>query len=259
MNSNVCFSGFRNTVDDCTGSDAVYTVNQSPHRYVIIELSRNNQTQTLKGVILWPLYHIISFRWQMFLQIARIFMNLTNLSFFLFFNRTFELIPNKKSDSPDEDSSIHDARLLIPTLRDYFKAHPLIDPKTFLGDAAFDSVSIYEQLLSGDTFGENKHFSKAYIPLNERSKLKNPDFTINADGIPCCPKSPDLPMKPEGTAKTRAGLTRYKFICPKTEWIYNPEAQKAHRECKCENSCTSSACGRMVYLQQQSKKISGFS
>lgn len=174
-----------------------------------------------------------------------------------FYNKDFlnshpELVPNKKSDSPDEDKSIHDARLLIPTLHDFFMAHPLIDPKVFIGDAAFDSVSIYERLLSGDTFGENKHFSKAFIPLNERSKLKNPDYTINSNGIPCCPKSPELAMKPEGTAKTKAGLTRYKFICPKTKWVYNPETQKAHRECKCENPCTSSACGRMVYLQQQS-------
>ena len=174
-----------------------------------------------------------------------------------FYNKDFlmshpELIPNKKSNSPNEDKSIHDARLLIPTLKDFFKAHPLIESKTFLGDAAFDSVSIYELLLSGDTFGENKHFLKAYIPLNERSKLKNPDYTINADGIPCCPKSPDLPMKPEGIAKTKAGLTRYKFICPQTEWVYNPSIQRAHRECKCKNPCTSSTCGRMVYLQQQS-------
>ena len=29
----------------------------------------------------------------------------------------------------------------------------------------------------------NKHFSKAYIPLNARSGLKNPDCKINADGI----------------------------------------------------------------------------
>lgn len=174
-----------------------------------------------------------------------------------FYNKEFlslhpDLIPNKKSDSPDEDKSIHDARLLIPTLQDFFKAHPLINPATFLGDAAFDSVDIYEQLLSGDTFGENKHFSKAFIPLNERSKLKNPDYTINSNGIPCCPKSPKLPMKPEGTAKTKAGLTRFKFVCPKTKWVYNSETQKAHRECKCDNPCTTSACGRMVYLQQQS-------
>ena len=38
-----------------------------------------------------------------------------------FYNKDFldlhpELVPNKKSDSPDEDKSIHDARLLLPTL-----------------------------------------------------------------------------------------------------------------------------------------------
>jgi hypothetical protein len=174
-----------------------------------------------------------------------------------FYNKDFlsvhpDLIPTKKSDSPDEDKSIHDARLLIPTLQDFFKTHPLIDPKIFLGDAAFDSVNIYEQLLSGDTFRTERHFSSAYIPLNERSRLKNPDFSINADGVPCCPKDESLPMIPEGTAKTKAGLTRFKFVCPKTKWVYDPQTKKAHRECKCESPCTTSKCGRMVYIQQQS-------
>ena len=87
-----------------------------------------------------------------------------------------ELIPNRKSDSPDEDKSIHDARLLIPTLSDFFKTHPLIDPKTFLGDAAFDSINIYRELLDGGSFGNHedgtcKTFQSAYIPLNSRSKL----------------------------------------------------------------------------------------
>lgn len=94
-----------------------------------------------------------------------------------FYNKSFlaahpELIPNSKSDSPDEDKSIHDARLLIPTLQDFFNAHPLINPKTFLGDAAFDSVNIYEQLLSGDTFGPERHFSTAYIPLMKDQSLR---------------------------------------------------------------------------------------
>ena len=111
-----------------------------------------------------------------------------------------DIIVDKKSDSPDEDKSAHDSKLLIPTLKDFFEKHPLINPKVFLGDAAFDSVNIYEQLLSGDTFGKNKHFSQAYIPLNERSKLKNPDFTINENGIPWCPHDPSLPMKSEGNA-----------------------------------------------------------
>ena len=46
----------------------------------------------------------------------------------------------------------YDAKLLISTLQDFFLKHPLINPKTFLGDATFDSVTIYESLLSGDTF-----------------------------------------------------------------------------------------------------------
>ena len=95
-------------------------------------------------------------------------------------------------------------------------------------------------------------YNKDFISLNERSKLKNPDFTINADDIPCCPHDPSLPMKPEGTAKTKAGLLRYKFVCPMTKWVYDPDTQKAHRYCGCKNPCTSSSCGRMVYIQQDS-------
>ncbi len=107
-----------------------------------------------------------------------------------------------KAASPDEDKSVHDARLLIPTLQDFFRAHPLTSPKTFLGDAAFDSVKLYKDLLSGDTFGTDSsgngiHFSKAFIPLNSRAKLECEDYTLNEDGIPCCPHGPSLPMKPE--------------------------------------------------------------
>ena len=93
-----------------------------------------------------------------------------------FFSRHPDISLNKKSDSPDEDKSVHDARLLIPTLQDFFLAHPLLQPNTFLGDAAFDSVKLYKELLSGDAFGTNPdgsgiHFQKAYIPLNARANL----------------------------------------------------------------------------------------
>ena len=82
-----------------------------------------------------------------------------------FYNKEFlkahpEIVVEKKSDSPDEDKSVHDAKLLIPTLVDFFRKHPLIDPETFIGDSAFDSVAIYKALLAEDTFGEGKHFSK---------------------------------------------------------------------------------------------------
>ena len=99
--------------------------------------------------------------------------------------------------------------------------HPLINPKNFLGDAAFDTAQLYKSLLTGDTFGNDKHFSKAYIPLNARSGLENLDYSINEDGIPCCPHDPSLQMKYEGTSKLRSGVTRYKFVCPKMKWIYD--------------------------------------
>ena len=151
-----------------------------------------------------------------------------------FYNKDFlnshpEIIVEKKTDSPDEDKSVHDSKLLIPTLKDFFSKHPLIDPKTFLGDAAFDTVQLYKDLLSGNTFGNNKHFSKAYIPLNSRSQLEKVDYTINEHGIPCCPHDDSLPMKPEGS-KMRGTVKTFKFICPKTKWLYNKETKKMYRE-----------------------------
>lgn len=164
-----------------------------------------------------------------------------------FFEAHPDIKVEKKSDSPDEDKSVHDARLLIPTLVDFFKRHPLINPKTFLGDAAFDSVALYKELLTGDSFGENCHFTKAYIPLNSRAKLENPDYRLNADGIPCCPHDETLPMKYESTSKLKSGVTRYKFVCPKITWEKTANTGKYKRVCHCDNPCTTSSCGRMVY------------
>lgn len=97
-----------------------------------------------------------------------------------------DIIVNKKSNSPDKDKCVHDSRLLIPTLKDFLKKHPLINPKVFLGDAAFDTVTLYKDLLTGNTFGENRHFREAYIPFNARTHLESIDYTINENGIPCC-------------------------------------------------------------------------
>lgn len=96
---------------------------------------------------------------------------------------------------------------MIPTLKDFFSKYPLINPKTFPGDAAFDTVALYKTLLTGDTFCNNKHFTKAFIPINARSGLENQDYTINEDGIPCCP-----------------------------------------HDTFCDDPCTTSKCGRMVYI-----------
>lgn len=170
-----------------------------------------------------------------------------------FYNKDFfashpEIRIEKKSGSPDEDKSVHDSKLLIPTLADMFRTHPLLNPNVFLGDAAFDSTDLYKALLTGDTFGKDKHFSKVYIPLNARSGLKSTDYTINESGIPCCPKDDTLPMRPEGnTSHLRCGIPTFKFVCPKMTWD-KCEDGKYHRVCHCENPCTSSKSGRMIYI-----------
>lgn len=107
-----------------------------------------------------------------------------------FFNSHPEIIVDKKSDSPDEDKSLHNAKAVIPVLKDFFKKHPTIEPNSFIGDAAFDATNIYKDLLT------DLNFDKAYIPLNRRSSLKHPDYTLNEYGIPCCPNDSTFPMKP---------------------------------------------------------------
>jgi hypothetical protein len=152
-----------------------------------------------------------------------------------------DIVINKKTDSPDEDKSIHDAKAVIPVLKDFFEKHPLINPDIFLGDKAFDSAIIYKSLL------QDIKFSKAYIPLNSRSKLKNEKCPINEDGIPCCPHDHSLLMKPEGSSKQKNGLVRFKFSCPKVKFVKRDNG-KYRRQCYCENPCTSSSCGRMVHI-----------
>ena len=76
-----------------------------------------------------------------------------------FYNKDFikshpDIVVNQKSDSPDEDKSVHDPKLLIPTLRDFFDKHLLNNPKVFLGDAAFDTLPLYKDLLTGDTLAK---------------------------------------------------------------------------------------------------------
>ena len=165
-----------------------------------------------------------------------------------FYNKDFlqahpDIVVEKKSDSPDEDKSLADSKALIPVLKDFFRMHPLINPKTFLGDAAFDSIQIYHDLF------HELHFEKAFIPLNGRLSLEDSDCPLNENGIPCCPHDPALPMKREGSkSHLRCGLPTMKFVCPKMKWQYDPKTKKSRRVCHCQNPCTESACGRMVYI-----------
>ena len=165
-----------------------------------------------------------------------------------FYNKDFleahpDIIVAKKSDSPDEDKSLADSKALVPALKDFFRKHPLFNPKTFLGDAAFDSIEIYKYLL------QETSFEQAYIPLNGRISLPESDCPLNKDGVPCCPKAPSLPMKREGgRSYLRCGLPTVKFVCPKMKWEYDKTTGKSKRICHCENPCTESPCGRMFYI-----------
>ncbi len=165
-----------------------------------------------------------------------------------FYNKDFldshpDILVEKKSDSPDEDKSLADAKVLIPVLKDFLQKHPLINPKAFLGDAAFDSIKIYQYLL------QDTSIEKAYIPLNGRLSLPEVDCPLNEDGIPCCPNDPAHPMKREGSrSHLRCGLPTMKFVCPKMKWEYDKATRKSRRVCHCENPYTKSSCGRMFYL-----------
>jgi transposase len=165
-----------------------------------------------------------------------------------FYNQDFlkahpDIIVEKKSDSPDEDKSLADSKALIPVLKDFFDKHPLINPKTFLGDAAFDSIQIYRDLLL------DLKFDKACVPLKTKLTLENADCPLNEDGIPCCPRDSSLPMKREGSkSHLRSGIPSMKFVCPKIKWIYDKETKKSKRVTLCENPCTNSSCGRMFYI-----------
>lgn len=167
-----------------------------------------------------------------------------------FYNQDFlhqhpDILIDKKERSPDEHKTLADSKALIPVLCDFFKKHPLINPKTFLGDAAFDSVDIYDKL-----FNLIK-FEKAFIPL--KTPLASlPDCPINDDGIPCCPKDRKTPMKREGShSHLRNGLPTMKFVCPKLKWTTDKSTRKSKRITSCEDPCTTSACGRMTYIYPQ--------
>ena len=130
-----------------------------------------------------------------------------------------------------------------PILKSSWKRNPLINPQTFLGDAAFDSIGIYKYLL------QEAPFEKAYIPLKNKLKIKGIDYTVNDNGVPCCPHDASLPMKREGSkSHLRCGLPTMKFVCPKMKWERDCVTKKTKRVCHCDNPCTASSCGRMIYI-----------
>ena len=39
-----------------------------------------------------------------------------------------------------------------------------------------------------------------------------------------------------------------KFVCPKMKWMRDKQTGKTYRKCHCDNPCTTSSCGRMIYI-----------
>lgn len=165
-----------------------------------------------------------------------------------FYNKDFlnahpDIVVEKKSDSPDEDKSLADSKALLPVLIDFFQKHPLIEPRTFLGDATFDTIEIYKSLF------EEIGFQKAFIPLRVKLSMEEHGYAFNENGIPCCPHDPSLPMKREGSnSHLRSKLPTMKFVCPKMKWMRDKKSGKTYRKCFCNNPCTTSSCGRMIYI-----------
>ena len=79
--------------------------------------------------------------------------------------------------------------------------------------------------------------------------MEGTDYTVNENGIPCCPHDSMLPMKREGSkSHLRSKLPTMKFVCPKMKWMRDKQTGKTYRKCHCDNPCTTSSCGRMIYI-----------
>ena len=74
-------------------------------------------------------------------------------------------------------------------------------------------------------------------------------FESDKNGIPCCPHDSSLPMKQEGSkSHLKSKLPTMKFVCPKMKLEYNRQDKSKRRVCHCDNPCTTSSCGRMIYV-----------
>lgn len=85
------------------------------------------------------------------------------------------------------------------------------------------------------------NFEQAVIPLNGRNSKSLPEPSYNESGWPLCPKDDSIPMKPNGICKEKGRSTRFKWVCSETHF------KNGKRVCHCEDPCTDSTYGRVVY------------
>jgi hypothetical protein len=156
-----------------------------------------------------------------------------------------EIMIGKRSDNPDADKEIGDAKALLPILRDFRAAHPSLAYSTFMGDSSFDSYDLYSALLG--EYG----FSRAIIPMNPRSSTGALTAEFNESGIPLCPAD-NTPMRFRGFCGGKNRSRRIKFICPKSECVRS--FRSTTWLCRCQNPCSPSPYGRSVYVYPDADK-----
>ena len=101
----------------------------------------------------------------------------------------------------------------------------------------------------------NGHFCYAYkfgITTNGLGIVRSIDF-YNKDYIASHPdivveKKSKSPDEDKSLADSKALLSTMEFVCPKMKWEYNRQNKSSRRVCHCENPCTTSSCGRMIYV-----------
>ena len=85
----------------------------------------------------------------------------------------------------------------------------------------------YKQLTLAEIF-EDFGFQKAFIPLKTKLSVEEIDYTVNGNGILCCPHDPSFPMRREGSkSHLRSKLPTMKFVCPKMKRMYNKDTGKS--------------------------------
>ena len=90
----------------------------------------------------------------------------------------------------------------------------------------------------------NKEFLKAHPDIVVEKKSDSPDEDKSlADSKSL------LPMKREGSkSHLKSKIPTMKFVCPKMKWEYNKADKTKRCVCHCDNPCTTSSCGRMIYI-----------
>ena len=85
--------------------------------------------------------------------------------------------------------------------------------------------------------------------MKNKLSIPDTDYKTDANGIPCCPNDPSLSMKREGSkSHLKSKIPTMRFVCPKMKWEYNPVDKSKRRVCHCDIPCTTSSCGRMIYI-----------